>query len=576
MKKSVISVLLITFVTLIACSLTACFFEKTDDKDDEIYVTYHLNGGYRNGDPTYTEDYDSFVRPLDLYEYKPITAEKDTWYLQGWYFDEQLTEKFSNSRFVELYEAKAKIDLYANWVDRVTVTKDNFDEFFKVSSRWNGGLNAGGNAAINYSFEPVMAYDPTLSTQSIEISVTPHIGSWSNGSNTILLQSDDDYFYYGQKRIDSSAAGTQFQIGASTLSWTLLTESFELQLLHRDPLTIHLDLDGGVCEKDSLEVEGGRKLLKSDLPTPQKSGYKFMGWYVDPEYDTEYEEKPITRERTFYAKFTKEVTVTFHPNGGTEGDALHLLSGDLIKTYTPQREDYKFMGWYTDSAFANKLETGAKAAEEDVNLYAKWAKIHTVTFETNGGSAIEAMRVVDGEMPQLGSINTIKSGVTFMGWYTEPLCENKYEAGPIEGDITLYALWARELSLYNPSIEDLKQYINFEITEEYTKITENNLSYNVRQFKVTASIKEEYLRLGLHIYNGKIEIKFTTKDNQDGGNGYFEKLTLSTSSGKLEYEGVYSVKQNYVAYEDSTTWKLNPYLTCVVYLPEETTELAQI
>ncbi|MDE6293788.1 MAG: InlB B-repeat-containing protein, partial [Clostridiales bacterium] len=410
------------------------------------------------------------------------------------------TEKFSNSHFVELYNAKAKIDLYANWIDRITVTKDNFTTFFKISSRWNGGLNAGGNAAINYSFEPTMAYDPELSAQSIEISVTPHIGSWSNGSNTISLLVADDYYYYGQKRIDSSAAGTQFQIGESTLSWTLITESFELQLLHSDPITIHLDLDGGECEKDSFDVEGGHKLLKSELPTPKKSGYRFMGWYSDSEFGTEYEERPITRERTLYAQFKKEVKVTFHSNGGTKKDDLDLLGGDLINISDPQREDYKFLGWYTDPNFANKLEPGARAEEADVDLYAKWAKIHTVTFETNGGSPVEALRVVDGDTPKINLVNTVKNSLSFMGWYTDPACEKKYEACPIDGDLTLYALWARTISLYEPSIDDLKQYINFEITEEYTTLTENRLIYNIRLFKITASIKEEYLRLGISIY----------------------------------------------------------------------------
>ncbi len=343
-----------------------------------------------------------------------------------------------------------------------------------------------------------------------------------------------------------------------------------MKFIHKVPIEITLELDGGECESETLTVNGSEELPKDSLPTPQKSGYRFMGWYTDEAFETEYEDWIVTRPRTLYAKFKKEVTVTFHPNGGTEEAAQTLLSGDLINPYTPTREDYKFKGWYTDSSFVNELETGASAAEEDIDLYAKWAKIHTITFETNGGSPVEAMRVVDGEIPKINTVNTSKSGLEFLGWYTDSACENEYEADPIKGDITLYAYWARGILLHNPTIEELKQYINFELTDEYTKETQNGLTSNVRKFKVTASIKEEYLRPGLTIYNGKIEIKFTLENNQDGGWGYFENFTLSTRSGKLTYEGEYSVSQSYSAYEETTTWELKPYLSCTVYSPEET------
>ncbi|MDE7464403.1 MAG: InlB B-repeat-containing protein [Clostridiales bacterium] len=562
MKKLMIPIMAV----IAACSLTACFGDKDGDKkDDDIKVTYHFNGGYRGGDPNATDDYTARSPVYNLHQYKTISAKKDTWYLEGWYFDEELTEKFSDDRLAELYDAKAQIDLYANWIDRVTVTQSNFKDFFKVSSSWNGGLNTI-NAAINYSFTPIMAYDPDLSTQEIEISVTPHLGTWSSDPYVISLKSDADYYYSGQKRVTS---GAQFQVGSSTFDWSLVTESFELQLLHRDPIAINLELDGAECEKTSFDVEGGHKLLKSELPTPQKGGYRFMGWYSDAEYKTEYEERMITRERTLYAKFLKEVKVTYHSNGGTEYDDLHLLSGDFIKTYQPQREGYKFMDWYTDADFANRLALGAKAEEADVELYAKWAKIHTLSFETNGGSAVEALSVADGETPHFYAVSTSKSGLTFVGWYTDPECQNKYVEGPLNSDLTLYALWAREISFSYPTIEDLEEYLDIVVTEEYTTVKEGSYNYNVRLFTITASIKEEYSRLGFYI-NGSIEIKFTGPNNQDYGNLYVQKFTLDAESGKLQYEGEYYVKRGIAGYEETTTWKLNPHISYgYVYLPED-------
>ncbi|MDE6294166.1 MAG: hypothetical protein K2L88_06065, partial [Clostridiales bacterium] len=81
MKKRIISVLLMILVAFTACSLTACFFDKGDDEEgDDIYVTYHLNGGYTGGNPDNTEDYKDNIGTHNLYSYKPIPAKRDTWY----------------------------------------------------------------------------------------------------------------------------------------------------------------------------------------------------------------------------------------------------------------------------------------------------------------------------------------------------------------------------------------------------------------------------------------------------------------------------------------------------------------
>ena len=570
MKKKIVGFVAIAAISVSACLLTACGLfggEEPSERDDRVTVMYHLNGGYHGGDPANTEDYTYSVIRSDRYSYEPFGEKKDTWYLEGWYFDEEFTEKFSHARFVELYEIGEQIDFYANWVDRVTVTKDNFTEFFKVSSRWNGGLTAGGNAAIIYSFEPVMAYDPTTSAQNIEISVTPHLGDWSNGSTTVYLESDDDYYHYGQKRVDSSAAGTEFQIGSSTLTWSLVTTSFELTLLHRDPITIQLDLDGGECDTDTITKEGGSTLSEEELPTPHKEGYRFMGWYTDVEYENEYEERLVTRERTLYAKFVREVTVTFHSNGGTEKEALKLLEGEYISTGAqPQKDNCKFMGWYTDPEFNDKFD-GGKVGQDPVDLYARWETLRTIKFETNGGSTKDDIIIADTETPKLGADPT-KDDLKFLGWYTDAACTQKYEAGPVSGDLTLYALWVRQVQLSNMDIDTFKQYVDIEIKEEYTKLTENHLVYDIRKFTLTVTVKEQYRKLGFFA-GGAIGIYFTNDKGENCGNGRFEKLSLSTSAGAYTYTGEYFVKSTYSAYKSSVTYSLRPSLNYVfVNLPE--------
>lgn len=66
---------------------------------------------------------------------------------------------------------------------------------------------------------------------------------------------------------------------------------------------------------------------------------------------------------------------------------------------------------------------------------------HLVTFNSNGGSSVAAVSVVDGQTvaePQA----PVWEGHTFLGWYTDEGCTNAYDfASPVTGDLTLFAKW---------------------------------------------------------------------------------------------------------------------------------------
>lgn len=69
---------------------------------------------------------------------------------------------------------------------------------------------------------------------------------------------------------------------------------------------------------------------------------------------------------------------------------------------------------------------------------------HTVTFNSNGGSAITPATVTDG-MTAAKPVNPTREGYTFGGWYTDAELTNAYDfSRPVTGDITLYAKWTKE------------------------------------------------------------------------------------------------------------------------------------
>ena len=66
----------------------------------------------------------------------------------------------------------------------------------------------------------------------------------------------------------------------------------------------------------------------------------------------------------------------------------------------------------------------------------------TVTFDTNGGSTIEPVKVIDGDLVEEPD-NPIKDDDVFEGWFLDNnTFVNAYEFDtPITGNLTLYAKW---------------------------------------------------------------------------------------------------------------------------------------
>lgn len=539
-RNALITLSAIACVSACAIGLSGCgLFGGTDD-DKQQFAVYHLNGGYFGYDADEEEEY---KYPLSDNEksFFPMTAKKDTWIFDGWYFDEELTEVYSDSHFSELRATGNDVNLYAKYIDEVTVTKENFTEYFKVYSRWNGGGSIG-NAGITYSITPLVTFDPANSTQSVEVEINPVLTLnnevvWDGGKSVMALTPENDYSVSGVKAIDSSGAGVKFDMIGRTHYYELKTQSFKMKLFHSEPVNIALELNGGECESNAITVNGCEKLLKSDLPTPQMSGHRFIGWYTDAQLEKAYADWVVNRPLTLYAKFVKEITVTYHMNGAAEKEPeKYLVTENIISYGDPSREGYKYAGVYTTPDFqeGSKFYYGVKS-DKDIDLYARWEPIRTITFQTNGGSEKAPIKVVNTETPYLGT-NPYKSNLNFNGWYTDEECTNPYEPAPISEDLTLYALWVEQRQLSN-NIEALKEFVDIQLTDE--KID------GALTLTLIISIKEKYREYGL-VLSGYWGVNLSN-DSGSCGNGQFAAtggMTLSTINGKLTATGVYTASKN--------------------------------
>ena len=126
-----------------------------------------------------------------------------------------------------------------------------------------------------------------------------------------------------------------------------------------------------------MRVEEGENVT---LPTPERAGYEFEGWYTDAEFTGE----PVTTlvaesNATYYAKWAKLYTVTLDANGGTlSTTALSLKAGaniyEQVSAYVPEKANAAFGAWLLNGA---ELAKNAKMPESDITLTAKYKVAYT-------------------------------------------------------------------------------------------------------------------------------------------------------------------------------------------------------
>ena len=151
-----------------------------------------------------------------------------------------------------------------------------------------------------------------------------------------------------------------------------------------------------------------------EAPAVSRMGYTFTGW------EPQIPEAMGKTALTFTAQWTANTyTITFDANGGSCTTASKSVTyastyGDLP---VPTREGYGFDGWFTAQNDGTKV-TGNDTVTitADQTLYAHWKPgAYTITFETDGGSAIDPITQDYGAKITAPAAPT-KTGYTFNGW----------------------------------------------------------------------------------------------------------------------------------------------------------------
>lgn len=227
--------------------------------------------------------------------------------------------------------------------------------------------------------------------------------------------------------------------------------------------TVKYDANGGSGAPSSQTKWYGTVLtLSSECPT--RTGYTFIGW------GTSANATAVTysaggkygadSDVTLYAVWkANSHTIIYDANGGTNTpEEDNFLSSDdfSLSDEIPTREGYNFLGWSlsedTESAIYMPGDSWEEISEESYTLYAVWIKVHTVTFDGNGG-------LVNGyESVVMSATNgtditvfpaAIRNYYEFLGWNDEEDGRGiYYDALTVTSDLTLYAIWQAESNCY--------------------------------------------------------------------------------------------------------------------------------
>lgn len=325
-----------------------------------------------------------------------------------------------------------------------------------------------------------------------------------------------------------------------------VSKTYKLVIEVKDlTFAINYVLDGGTNSENNPNEYVPEKLPLL-LENPNKSGYKFVGWYDNENFTGE----SITEisagtmgDVTLYAKWNAlDYRISYELNGGTnaENPDGYDVSDLPVSLHAPSRTGYIFKGWYMGENRVLAIPVGTTG---NVVVSAKWEPItYTIDFNTNGG------------LPTLSSIDyTIESdsftlqeitkvGYTFDGWYNGETKVTEITTGTY-GNMTLVAKWTADL--YTISY-DLADGVNS---------PENPTSYTIESGLITLKdpTREGYTFAGW--YNG--EQLVTTIDSNT-----LENISLTAkwtvNSYKLTFDVDGNLTERTFKYGESITAIENP------------------
>lgn len=434
----------------------------------EHQIRYVLNGGKNNADnpSSYTVDDDINLLP----------AVKKGYDFTGWYTDAELTDKISE---IDV-QKRSDYVLYAGWAE-TPYTVTYMDQKGQGYTHQNPNTITVGMGVLQLKDATRRGYDfigwyldEELSSKVVKLDCTKAenvklYAGWKEIPYTVTYAGqgkqgythDNPYtFTITEGKIplkDAQRKGYTFK------NWYKdeeLTEPvFEIDCTQAEDITLYAGWEENIYRiiyadeseqgythenPDTIKISTG-KLVLTDA---QRKGYDFTGWYLDKELTNKvtYVDCSKAENVTLYAGWTPiKYNITYIVNKGQNSknnpDSYTVADGEVTLKDAVFR-DYKFLGWYADDDYKEKITSIDTSLMKDITVYAKWEEPeYQIHLEDElGGHDPIVYRESQGKV----SLTDIeRAGAVFDGWYLDDqYTERVTEIDCTQcKDVTVYAKW---------------------------------------------------------------------------------------------------------------------------------------
>ena len=213
------------------------------------------------------------------------------------------------------------------------------------------------------------------------------------------------------------------------------------------------DADGNKITSSTQKVKNGETVYAPD--TPEKKGYKFLGWSYHPNMTSLQDDDPGD-----VAEFNAEVSTTCEVNlypvfqqvyyvffmDGKDGRVITTkegVSGEEITVSDvtiPLDSTHSVTGWYTDSDLQDEAKS-VTLSDHNVTLYPKIEEGNYIYFSSGENASYVEPAFFAAGVKTSKPADPTRPGYTFQYWSDEENGSEYTFDSSITEDVTLYAVW---------------------------------------------------------------------------------------------------------------------------------------
>ena len=310
---------------------------------------------------------------------------------------------------------------------------------------------------------------------------------------------------------------------------------------------------------NTVTVEKGGDL---NLPAnPTKTGYTFVGWYLDKNFTQAYDSEvsTITADFTLYAKFEQSVMyISVVTNGGTvtingvtesERAVVAVTKGLAYTLPTPIKEGYNFIGYTLDGE--EFPLSGTYQKDNSITVRAQY-ELNSYSIDFYDGNELLITTNVNhgGKIAYTGDSGKLsKKGYTFKGWYKDSALTTAFDSATetANASIDLYAKFTANSYVITVNNDNGSENgtVNVVYNGQYTLTEPTKEGYTFAGYTLDGA---NFASNGTYVIDNNVTVKATWTINTynvtiDGAKQdvvYGQKVVLPTPEDGYEFGGLFT------------------------------------